>query len=74
VNQQSGNGRSIQPIIVVHGGAGAWELKSDRLAEGIHACESAARAAQVILLAGGSALDAVEKAVNIRSEKSRWTP
>jgi beta-aspartyl-peptidase (threonine type) len=60
-----GNGRSITPIIVVHGGAGSWNLKSDRLAEGIAACESAALAAQTILLAGGSALDAVEKAVNI---------
>ncbi len=52
-------------IIVVHGGAGAWKLDSDRLVEGIAACETAASAAQSILLAGGSALDAVEKAVNI---------
>jgi beta-aspartyl-peptidase (threonine type) len=67
----SGNGRpiqpgqSIEPIIVVHGGAGAWNLESDRLTAGIAACETAALAAQAILLAGGSALDAVEKAVNI---------
>jgi beta-aspartyl-peptidase (threonine type) len=33
--------------------------------EAIEACETAARAAQTILLAGGSALDAVEKATNI---------
>jgi beta-aspartyl-peptidase (threonine type) len=35
------------------------------MAEAIEACETAARAAQTILLAGGSALDAVEKATNI---------
>jgi len=61
----SQNGRPIQPIIVVHGGAGAWKLKSGRLQEAIQTCETAAEAAQTILLSGGSALDAVEKAVNI---------
>jgi beta-aspartyl-peptidase (threonine type) len=59
------NGRPVEPIIVVHGGAGAWNLKSERMEEAIEACETAARAAQTILLAGGSALDAVEKATNI---------
>ncbi|MFZ0547812.1 MAG: isoaspartyl peptidase/L-asparaginase [Candidatus Promineifilaceae bacterium] len=62
---RTGNSQSIQPIIVVHGGAGAWDLKSDRISEGLEACETAASAAQAVLLAGGSALDAVEKAVNI---------
>lgn len=65
MKQQIGNGRSVQPIIVVHGGAGAWDLESPRLTEAIEACEMAAAAAQAVLLAGGSALDAVEKAVNI---------
>jgi beta-aspartyl-peptidase (threonine type) len=59
------NGRPVEPIIVVHGGAGAWNLKSERMEEAIEACKTAARAAQTILLAGGSALDAVEKATNI---------
>lgn len=65
MDQSSQNGRPIEPIIVVHGGAGSWDLKSDRMAEGIRACETAASAAQSILLAGGSAVDAVEKAVNV---------
>jgi beta-aspartyl-peptidase (threonine type) len=59
------NGRPIQPIIVVHGGAGAWGLKSDLIGQAIEACEQAAKAGQAVLLAGGSALDAVEKAVNL---------
>lgn len=65
MEQQTGRDRPVPPIIVVHGGAGAWDLKSDRLVEAIRACETAAAAAQTILLSGGSALDAVEKAVNI---------
>lgn len=65
MTNSSPNGRPIQPIIVVHGGAGAWDLKSERLQEAIRACETATLAAQTILLNGGSALDAVEKAVNI---------
>lgn len=53
------------PAIIVHGGAGAWKLDSPRLQEGIEACQAAAAAGQEILLAGGSALDAVEAAVHI---------
>jgi beta-aspartyl-peptidase (threonine type) len=55
----------VQPVILVHGGAGAWDLESDRLKEGIAACEAAATAGQAVLLWGGSALDAVEAAVRI---------
>ena len=51
--------------IVVHGGAGAWVLDSDRLREGVAACREAARAGHAVLLAGGGALDAVETAVHI---------
>lgn len=51
--------------IIVHGGAGAWKLDSQRLQEGIAACRQAAEAGQKILSAGGPALDAVETAVNI---------
>ncbi|MFN2137269.1 MAG: isoaspartyl peptidase/L-asparaginase family protein [Candidatus Promineifilaceae bacterium] len=53
------------PVIVVHGGAGAWEEAPGRLKEGRRACEDAARAAQAVLLGGGSALDAVEVAVRV---------
>lgn len=51
--------------IVVHGGAGAWNLESERLQEGVDACAEAAAIGQKILLAGGTALDAVEAAVRI---------
>lgn len=55
----------MTPIIVVHGGAGSWDLASERFQEALQACRSAAAAGQKILLGGGSALDAVEAAVNI---------
>lgn len=55
----------MKSVILVHGGAGAWDLESDRLREGMAACEAAAAAGQAVLLAGGSALDAVETAVHI---------
>lgn len=51
--------------IVVHGGAGAWDLQSPRLQEGREACREAAVSGQTLLLHGGSALDAVETAVRI---------
>lgn len=51
--------------IVVHGGAGAWLLDSDRLQIGMAACRAAAEAGQRILLAGGTALAAVETAVRL---------
>ena len=52
------------PIIVVHGGAGGWDLTSDRFKEALDACRTAATIGQRILLENGSALDAVEAAVN----------
>src|SRR5215207_6762437 len=55
----------VKAVILVHGGAGAWDLESDRLREGIAACEAAAAAGQVVLMGGGSALDAVEAAVRV---------
>lgn len=54
-----------KPVIVVHGGAGAWDLTSARLVTAMEACKEAAEAGQRVLLAGGSALDAVETAVCI---------
>lgn len=55
----------MKTAIIVHGGAGAWDLTSPRLQEGIDACIAAAKAGQAILTSGGSALDAVETAVRI---------
>lgn len=51
--------------IIVHGGAGEWKAKAERKDEAISACAAAAEAGRVILLNGGSALDAVEAAVTI---------
>lgn len=51
--------------IIVHGGAGAWYLDSERIVTAVDACKEAAKLGQQLLLAGESALTAVEKAVNI---------
>lgn len=51
--------------IIVHGGAGEWNLSEERKDEAVRACAEAAEAGRAILLAGGSALDAVEAAVVI---------
>ncbi len=55
----------MKTAIIVHGGAGAWSLKKADLQAAQKACVAAAQAGQRVLLAGGSALDAVETAVNI---------
>lgn len=49
--------------IIVHGGAGDWDDDSD--APRIEYLRQAAQAGSAVLTAGGSALDAIEKAVNI---------
>jgi beta-aspartyl-peptidase (threonine type) len=51
--------------IIVHGGAGDWTASTERAEEAVHACAEAAERGRAILLDGGSALDAVEAAVNI---------
>ena len=51
--------------IVVHGGAGDWNPAGKQIEEAVRACAEAAEAGRAILLRGGSALDAVEAAVNI---------
>jgi beta-aspartyl-peptidase (threonine type) len=53
----------MKATIMVHGGAGIWDLPAERLLAAIAACRDAAAAGQAILLAGGTALDAVEAAV-----------
>ncbi|MCP4428016.1 MAG: hypothetical protein GY803_26320, partial [Chloroflexi bacterium] len=55
----------MKPAIAVHGGAGAWSEKPDRLLRAIPVCVEATRAGQAALAAGGSAMDAVETAVRI---------
>ena len=51
--------------IIVHGGAGAWQIGTEYLQTGVEACIAAAKAGQSVLLGGGSALDAVEAAVRV---------
>lgn len=58
-----------KPAIIVHGGAGSWDLESARLQEALAACRRAAVAGQSILLQGGPALDAVEAAVCILEDE-----
>lgn len=55
----------MEPVIVVHGGAGAWDASRDRIIEAGAACRTAALEGRTILLTGGSALDAVEVAVRV---------
>ncbi len=55
----------VKPIIVVHGGAGAWKSPSSRLNQAILDCKAAAIAGQEVLLADGTSLDAVEEAVRV---------
>lgn len=51
--------------IIVHGGAGGWNLAEERRNVALEACAAAATAGRDILLRGGSALDAVEAAVKV---------
>lgn len=51
--------------IVVHGGAGGWESPAEHRELALQACMEAAEKGRSILQGGGSALDAVEAAVNI---------
>ncbi len=51
--------------IIVHGGAGEWTSPTERVEVAVQACAEAAERGRAILLSGGSALDAVEAAVNI---------
>ena len=51
--------------IIVHGGAGAWNLDSERLLEAMAACGSAAKLGQALLSSGHSAVEAVEAAVRV---------
>ena len=55
----------IEPSIIVHGGAGNWIPESSRLDQAILACRKSAAAGQEVLAAGGSAVEAVERAVRI---------
>jgi L-asparaginase / beta-aspartyl-peptidase len=51
--------------IVVHGGAGAWDISAPNFEEARVACMAAVKIGREILIQGGSALDAVEAAVMV---------
>jgi len=51
--------------IIVHGGAGGWDVAPEQRIEAQRACEEAAAAGRAVLARGGTALDAVEAAVVI---------
>ncbi|MCS6798599.1 MAG: isoaspartyl peptidase/L-asparaginase [Myxococcota bacterium] len=55
--------RAPHPVVVVHGGAG--DVPVERHAEAVEGCRRAARAGLEVLLAGGSALDAAQRAVEV---------
>ena len=55
----------MEPIIVVHGGAGPWNLKEHLLDMAVRDCRAAAEAGRDLLLSGASAIDAVEAAVRV---------
>ena len=56
----------IHPVIVVHGGA--WFIPETRREAFIDGCRQAAKAGWAHLIAGGSALDAVEAAVRVMED------
>ena len=55
----------LEPVIVVHGGAGRWNESEKQVAEAVAACRIAAKAGQLALARGSTALDAVEAAVRL---------
>ncbi len=55
----------MNSAIIVHGGAGSWDRRGDRMMRAIEGCREAAYRGQQLLLQGASALDAVETAVRI---------
>jgi L-asparaginase / beta-aspartyl-peptidase len=59
---------NTQSVIVVHGGAGSWDTDEERLVQALRDCTAAAAAGRQLLVAGGSALDAVEAAVRVMEE------
>lgn len=57
------------PIIIVHGGAGAWDIDANRIQQAVAACQKAASVGYTLLKENKSALDAVEMAVRILEDE-----
>ncbi len=56
---------STRPVIVVHGGAGAWQTSDSQIDQAIADCRAAVLVGQDVLTQDGTALDAVEAAVRV---------
>ena len=54
--------RVLEPVIVVHGGAGNWAASGKKISDAIAACELAVRSGRQIMDVGGTSMDAVESA------------
>ena len=63
---------SLQPSLIVHGGAGDWSSEDGDGEALVAACGGAARAGFEILRAGGSALDAATAAVVVLEDDPRF--
>jgi beta-aspartyl-peptidase (threonine type) len=63
---------SLQPSVIVHGGAGDWSSEDGDGAALVAACGAAARAGFEILRAGGSALEAATAAVVVLEDDPRF--
>jgi beta-aspartyl-peptidase (threonine type) len=63
---------SLQPSLIVHGGAGDWSSEDGDGEALVAGCRAAARAGFEILRAGGSALDAATEAVAVLEDDPRF--
>jgi beta-aspartyl-peptidase (threonine type) len=66
------NGGAAAPVIVVHGGAGDRPAEGPEADAGREGCQAAARAGWAVLAAGGTALDAVQAAVEALEDDERF--
>lgn len=57
---------AVKPTILVHGGA--WDIPNEAVEDHLTGVEAAAETGMAVLLRAGSALDAVEAAVNVMEE------
>ncbi|XP_076443178.1 isoaspartyl peptidase/L-asparaginase-like [Babylonia areolata] len=58
-----GSGQQVEPVIVIHGGA--WAIPESLAEASVAGVKQAARAGHALLRQGGSAVDAVERAVTV---------
>jgi beta-aspartyl-peptidase (threonine type) len=65
---KSHGGNWMEAAIIVHGGAGAWDIPSQWMKRAESDCALAALEGQKVLLAGGTAIDAVEAAVRVMED------